>query len=253
MAKARVRHRAFFCAALAGDSENNLCVNSDLTVSCSNHDVDGEGHIGDLNRQSMPEILASSRAQHFREELARGWLPTRTCARCCDLHTVSKDQAEQLAEQRHLPTFLMMENTSACNLHCKSCSRPQIRRMRTKMAMSLDDVRRVAGELKAVGITSLAYLGHGEPFLSKTIGQELEIVRNINPEITINTSTNAMLIDCDEKRAAAMLLDRMQISLDGINQHTVSKYQRGLDFETAYRNMSARSNTATPENLRGHS
>lgn len=236
-AKARLRGKAFFCAALAGGSEVNLCINSDLSVSCTCHDVDGTGHLGDLARDSLAAILAGPTATRFREELARGRLPTPLCARCCDLRTVRRDQAGRLAEQRRLPTFVTLENTSACNLRCTSCPRAQIRRLRAKVSMSLREVRRVARELHETGITKVGYLNLGEPFLSKAIGPELEILREANPGIWITTSTNALLIDTDEKREAALLLDRMQVSLDGVDQRMVEKYQRGMNFDRAYQNM----------------
>ena len=75
-AKARMQGNAFFCQALAGQSETNLCVNSDLTVSCTCHDVDGSGRLGDLGRDSLAGILSGPTARRFREELARGRLPT---------------------------------------------------------------------------------------------------------------------------------------------------------------------------------
>lgn len=237
VAAARLRRKAFFCAALAGNSDINVCVNSDLSVSCNCHDVDGSGWIGHLGRASLAEVFAGPVAQRFRQELAAGRLPTPQCARCCDLRMVSKDKAARLVDRYHLPTFLMVENTSRCNLQCTSCPRPQIRRLRAKHSMSLDDVRRVAQQVREAGIASVAYLNFGEPFLSRNIRQELEILREENPGLRINTSTNAMLIDCDEKREAALLLDRIQISLDGIDQAMVTRYQRGMDFARAFQNM----------------
>jgi hypothetical protein len=236
-AKARLRRKAFYCAALAGRSGINLCVNSDLTVSCSCHDVDGSGLIGDLAQQSLREVLCGPIARRFREELARGRLPTPLCARCCDLHCVAKDKAQRFLSEYSLPTYLMVENTVACNLRCVSCPRKQVRRLRKRVSMSLDDVRRVAGELKDTGIRTVAYLNQGEPFLSRTIRQELEILRESNPRLQINTSTNAMLIDSAEKREAALLMDSIQISLDGIDQAMAERYQRGIDFDKAYENM----------------
>lgn len=237
VAAARLRRKAFFCAALAGNSDINVCVNSDLSVSCNCHDVDGSGWIGHLGRASLADVFAGPVAQRFRQELAAGRLPTPQCARCCDLRTVSKDKAERLVDRYRLPTFLMVENTSRCNLQCTSCPRPQIRRLRAKPSMSLDDVRRVAQQVREAGIASVAYLNFGEPFLSQNIRQELEILREENPGLRINTSTNAMLIDCDEKRQAALLVDRVQISLDGIDQAMVTRYQRGMDFARAFQNM----------------
>ena len=54
----------------------------------------------------------------------------------------------RLAEGRRLPTFVQVENTSACNLRCLSCPRERILRLRRRQSMSLDDVRRVAEEIK---------------------------------------------------------------------------------------------------------
>jgi len=236
-AKARLRGMAFSCRALDGRSQVNVCINCDLTVSCNCHDVDGSGLIGDLGRQSLAEVFAGEAAGHFRRALARGRLPTPLCARCCDLRMVARADAERLAAGHGLPSFVMVENTSACNLRCTSCPRTQIRRLRRRQSLSLDDVRRVAAELRDCGVTSIAYLNFGEPFLSKTIRRELEIIRQVHPEVLINTSTNATAIDCDEKREAALLLDEMQISLDGISQRMAEKYQRGIDFQRAYRNI----------------
>jgi hypothetical protein len=238
-AKARLQGKAFFCNALAGNSKINVCINSDLSVSCNCHDVDGSGHIGDLKRESLAEVFSGEAAGRFREQLAQGRLPTPMCARCCDLRIVPKDKARRLAHRHHLPGFLMVENTSACNLRCMSCPREKIRRIRSKACMSLEDVTKVATQLREAGIKQVAYLNLGEPFLSKNIRRELEIIREINPGIWINTSTNATLIDTDDKRDAALLIDKMEVSLDGCSQETAGRYQRGLDFETAYRNMQA--------------
>jgi len=238
-AKARLLGKAFYCEALAGNSELNLCINSDLTVSCNCHDVDGSGHIGDLNHESLKACLAGPVADRFRSQLAEGRLPIANCARCCDLRMVDKHEAARRADDRRLPDFLMVENTSACNLRCTSCPRTTIRGLRRKPSMSLDEVRKVAGELKACGVKRVAYLNLGEPFLSRHILQELEIIRQENPDITINTSTNGVVIDSDAKRDAALLMDTMQVSIDGVNQEMVARYQRGNDFQKAFGNMKA--------------
>jgi len=238
-ARARLEGKAFHCRALAGRSEINICINSDLTVSCNCHDVDGTGHIGDLTRQSLAECFSGTTADRFRRQLAAGRLPIANCARCCDLRMVDRSVACRLADRHRLPRFVMVENTSACNLRCVSCPRTTVRNLRRKLFMSLDDVRLVAEQLSEVGVRRVAYLNLGEPFLSRTIRQELEIIRQENPGIEINTSTNALVIDSEDKRRAALLIDRMQVSLDGVSQETVTRYQRGSDFERAYCNMRA--------------
>jgi pyruvate-formate lyase-activating enzyme len=224
---------------LAGNSKINIAINSDLTVSCVCHDGDGSAHIGDLKRESLAEVFAGETAERFRTQLSAGRLPTPFCARCVDLCTLPRDEARQAAQEYRLPGFVMMENTSACNLRCRSCPRPAIRRLRSQASMSLADVEAVARQLQEAGVRQIAYLNYGEPFLSAHIRQELEIVRRINPGLRINTSTNGMFLDSDEKREAALLVDEMQVSLDGISQTMVNKYQRGMDFERTRRNLKA--------------
>ena len=236
-AKARLQGKAFYCNALAGNSDITVCINSDLTVSCTCHDVDGSGHVGDLSRQSLEEVFSGETARRYRQQLAAGRLPTPLCTRCCDLRTVDRQKAPAMVDRYRLPGFIMMENTSACNLRCVSCPRKRIRQMRSKASMSLEDVRRVAGQLKQAGVKRIAYLNQGEPFLSKNIRRELEIIRQTIPGVWINTSTNGQFIDTDEKREAALLIDRMQVSVDGVTQKMIEKYQRGLDFDRVCRNL----------------
>src|SRR5471030_2386752 len=48
--RAKITGQKFYCSALAGDSEYNITINSDLTVSCNCQDYDGSGHLGDLRK-----------------------------------------------------------------------------------------------------------------------------------------------------------------------------------------------------------
>ena len=90
---ARLRGQRFYCRALGGESEYNLTINCDLTVSCTCQDYDGSGHLGDLNKNSFPEVFFGPVARRFREDLAKGKLPIMTCARCGDLVRVPKAQS----------------------------------------------------------------------------------------------------------------------------------------------------------------
>src|SRR5262245_49028401 len=91
---ARLRGQRFYCSALAGESEYNITVNCDLTVSCNCQDYNGSGHMGDLNKNSFKEIFFGPKAQHLRTELAKGKLPIMTCARCGDLKRACKSQVK---------------------------------------------------------------------------------------------------------------------------------------------------------------
>src|SRR2546430_9947420 len=75
---ARLRGQRFYCAALAGQSDYNITINCDLTVSCACQDYDGSGHIGDLNKNPFKEVVFGPVPQRFRTELAQGQLPLKT-------------------------------------------------------------------------------------------------------------------------------------------------------------------------------
>src|SRR6516165_9225092 len=90
---ARLRGQRYYCSALAGESEYNITVNCDLTVSCNCQDYDGSGHLGDLNKNSFEEIFFGPVAQKFRDDLAKGKIPISTCARCGDLKRLKRGEA----------------------------------------------------------------------------------------------------------------------------------------------------------------
>src|SRR3954466_6179878 len=98
---ARLRGQRFACRALAGESEYNLTINCDLTVSCNCQDYNGSGHIGDLNKNTFKEVFFGPVAQKFRTDLAKGKLPIMSCTRCGDLMRVPKSQVAVDKEASH--------------------------------------------------------------------------------------------------------------------------------------------------------
>ena len=45
---AKLRGQRFYCSALSGQSEYNLTINCDGTLTCNCHDYNGSGNLGDL-------------------------------------------------------------------------------------------------------------------------------------------------------------------------------------------------------------
>jgi hypothetical protein len=88
--RARLRGTAFACRALSGESDYNVSINANCTVSCNCVDRDGAGVIGDLKTQTFSEIWFGPKANAFRDNLACGKLPIRWCANCCELREVRR-------------------------------------------------------------------------------------------------------------------------------------------------------------------
>ncbi len=243
---ARLKGQRFYCRALAGESEYNLTINCDLTVSCNCQDYDGSGHIGDLNKSSFEQVFYSPAAQRLRAELAKGKLPIMTCTRCGDLGRAPKTQVKQDAEQLYagpkprLPyRGMLLENTVRCNIDCLGCDRESAARIRTSQQMDLEKLSRMADLVHELGLQELYYLNLGEPFLSPNIGKELPLLRSKNPNCRIVISTNGIILNNDMKREAALSASHIFFSIAGTSDAMLKKYEHYGSFEKAYTNMKA--------------
>jgi len=235
MTRARLRGKTFSCRHLS--TGDQFCVNSDLSVACSCLDEDGSAILGNLEELPLDEILAGPKAREFRAKLAQGKLPTSTCLFCPGLKSEEPARAPAYQFDFSLAAReIFLENTVLCNLKCLSCPRETLQR-RTGRSMSLNQVRMVADAIKSSGIQTVKFLNWGEPFLSPTILEELRILREQNPDITIVSSTNGLLLSGERKLEAAMLMDHIMFSIFGATQESAARYQRGTDFEKAYSNM----------------
>ena len=159
--KASVLGKRFYCRALAGESNYNICINSDLSVSCNCQDFDGSGHIGSLKEQTMAEIFEGDTASRFRRTLASGRLPLATCSRWYELRMVAPKEAKRKVTEFTLPqNGIMIENTVICNLKCLSCTRSVVKQ-RIQYSMSLEDVRRIAIVIKEMGTRQIYFFNLG--------------------------------------------------------------------------------------------
>jgi hypothetical protein len=261
---ARLKGQRFYCRALGGESDYNMTINCDLTVSCNCQDYDGSGHIGNLNKNSFQEIFFGPVARQFREELAKGKLPIMTCTRCGDLQRVPKSQSRAVTgvpagsakaangtetdldrqifagPKPRLPyRGMLLENTVRCNIDCIGCDRQSAARIRTTTQMDLDKLSRMADLVHQLKLESLFYLNLGEPFLSPNIGQELPLLRQKNPDCRIVISTNGIILNSDTKREAALSASIILFSIAGVNDAMLKKYEHFGSYEKAYANMKA--------------
>jgi uncharacterized Fe-S cluster-containing radical SAM superfamily protein len=233
----RLKGQRFQCGALQGESEYNVTVNCDLTVSCNCQDYDGSGHMGDLNKTSFKDVFFGPVAQRFRDDLAKGKLPIMTCTRCGDLQRVPK--SKPIPPSRLPYRGMLLENTVRCNIDCIGCDRQSAARVRTTTQMDLEKLSRMADLVHDLGLQQLFYLNLGEPFLSPNIGQELPLLRQKNPACRIVISTNGIVLNTDAKREAALSASHLLFSIAGINDEMLKKYEHLGSYEKAYGNMKA--------------
>jgi len=242
---ARLRGQRFYCRSLAGESEYNLTINCDSTVSCNCQDYNGSGHIGDLNKNTFEEVFYGPVAQRLRAELARGKLPIKSCTRCGDLMRVPKAEVTAGATMYAGPKprlpyrGMLLENTVRCNIDCLGCDRGSAARIRSVSQMDLEKLSKMADLVHDLGLQQLFYLNLGEPFLSPNIGQELPLLRKKNPDCRIVISTNGIILNTDVKREAALYASQILFSIAGIDEEMVRKYEKLGSFDRAFGNMKA--------------
>jgi MoaA/NifB/PqqE/SkfB family radical SAM enzyme len=134
---------------------------------------------------------------------------------------------------------MLLENTVRCNIDCVGCDRIQAAGLRKTKQMDFDKLAKMADLVHDLGLQQLFYLNLGEPFLSPNIGKELPLLREKNPDCRIVISSNAIILNTDAKREAAMYASHIFFSIAGINEAMLKKYEHGGNFEKAYENLKA--------------
>ncbi len=123
------------------------------------------------------------------------------------------------------PEAIFIEPTNLCNLKCPLCPVGSGNNKREKGKLALDNFKKIIDEIGGY-IYDLVLTNYGEPFLNPQILDMLYYAQE--KRISTRLITNALLID--NVSAAGIVksgLDRIVISLDGIDQETYSSYRIG--------------------------
>lgn len=236
----REQGEEYYCSALNGESDYNISINCDMTVSCNCQDYDGSGLLGDLDFNTFEEIFTGATAQRFRRELIAGKLPTTYCSGCPELKKAEQGKRNKYLHHYSLPKRgIMVENTVRCNFQCKFCSREQAAKNRRRPQMSLAEIEKVALTIKRLDLNDIYYHKLGESLLSPTFSEEIAILKNHAPRTGILMSTNGVLLDTLAKFEASLRLRHIFFSIDGPYQNILTKYQIGGNFDRSYANMKA--------------
>lgn len=123
------------------------------------------------------------------------------------------------------PTFLQLELTNICNLHCPGCPMGSGAIKRPKGKMDLEDFKKIIDE---VGDYLLVIIisDWGEPFLNGNLCEMVAYGKR--KEIKFAISTNGHFLDDRViERLIEIKLDVLTVSLDGATQETYHKYRKG--------------------------
>ncbi|ETP70997.1 radical SAM superfamily enzyme [Lachnospiraceae bacterium JC7] len=226
------RTEHYICKSITGLSDYNLSINADMTVSCQCV-LRSEGELGSVKEATLKQVMSSKIACGMRNDLYDGFMPTYRCTNCPELVQVPKSVAQYFLKEYQVPKGLMLENTTICNLRCKGCYNAYL----NKDTISEEDMIMISKELMNNGIQKLYLFKYGEVFADIAINRKIDIIREYNPQIYICISTNGMLLDIGNNMDAALKVDEMVFSLDGVDDDSVIPFQEGASFNRIYSNM----------------
>lgn len=127
-----------------------------------------------------------------------------------------------------LPWAAAFEPTTSCNLRCPECPSGMRKFTRQTGHLDLDFYQTVIDQLSPHLLYLTLYF-QGEPTLNRSLPEMIWYARQKN--IYVTTSTNGNLLDEDISKALVESgLNRLIISMDGLDQETYSKYRIGGDL-----------------------
>ncbi len=127
------------------------------------------------------------------------------------------------------PFTISIEPTTSCNLRCPECPSGLRQFSRNTGKISLELYKDIIDQLERDLFYLILYF-QGEPYLHPLFFHMVEYAREKN--IYTATSTNAhFLTDSLARKTVESGLDRLIISLDGLDQETYEKYRVGGNLE----------------------
>lgn len=119
----------------------------------------------------------------------------------------------------NIPWIILMDPTSACNLKCKGCWAAEYGHHSN---LTLDEMRRIVTEAKAIGTHFFMFTG-GEPLVRK---KDILTVTKENPDCIFLAFTNGTLVDdefCEELKKSGNFA--LALSIEGTEETT--DFRRG--------------------------
>lgn len=134
-----------------------------------------------------------------------------------------------------MPYSISVEPTTHCNLHCPECPSGQRRFSRDTGNLNLKTFKHIIAEMQKNLLYMILYF-QGEPYLNKSFFDFIKIAKKYR--IYTATSTNGhYLTEENARKTVEAGLDRLIISVDGIDQETYQKYRIGGDLNTVIKGI----------------
>jgi len=134
---------------------------------------------------------------------------------------------------RPYPKHFIVETTNICNLKCKGCNNPYLKR--EKRNMSIEEFKHILAQLKEIGVNHIDFDFCGEPLLNKDTLKMVKLAHDSG--IKTFFSTNGTFIDQYVDDIIKSGLDEILIDLDAVESKSYLKLRVGGDFERVKNNI----------------
>ena len=215
-----------------------ITILADGNVTCGLDDPFGMRSFGNVQTQSVKEILDSAALSSLRSSLLSG-------IRCktCNLYSrVDASNGNLLTPSLPYPQRAVIESTIRCNIRCRNAvcdvNNDHSFHVRKEDYLKLETFCKVIDEIGRY-LKSLYFFNYGEPFLNPRALDMLAYARRINSEIHIATSTNGILLSKTKADyiVANALLDNVCFTIGGCDQDSYEKYHKEGEFAEAFAGM----------------
>ncbi|UBF29830.1 SPASM domain-containing protein (plasmid) [Kovacikia minuta CCNUW1] len=136
----------------------------------------------------------------------------------------------------NLPSQLWIETTTHCNAQCPLCPTGLGTLQRPKQHLDLGLFKRVVNEVRP---KKIMFWNFGEPFLHPQIIHMFSYAASFGCEGWVSSNGYALYNEASFEALAQSGLKYLIISLDGLDQETLSKYRVGVDFNRAFSGLKA--------------
>ncbi len=135
--------------------------------------------------------------------------------------------------------YLRVSVTDRCNLRCVYCMPPGgIEKLNSDELLKYEDIVRIIEAGADLGLKKIRFTG-GEPLVRKGFVNLVKKTREIGAITDISITTNGILLDAFAASLKEAGLDRVNISLDTLNEKKFEKITRGGDLNKVFEGIKA--------------
>lgn len=138
--------------------------------------------------------------------------------------------------------YLRISVTDLCNLRCRYCMPEEgISKVEHKDILTVEEIYEIAEKFVSLGIDKIRITG-GEPLIRKGIIPIVEKIGSLNGLKDFAMTTNGLLLKKYAKELKAAGLNRVNISLDTLDEEKYSYITRGGKLENVFEGIEAARN-----------